>query len=207
MGLLDTPPNAGPWLRRYSLFLKFEANIFLGIYLVAYLCKWGVAWHDAGDVWTINNTIKFSAYWDMILIIYTFFGVYVFQASFDPVAFRPFLSFGMWGANFAHGVVAFGHCFDENEPSSRYQENSLGGNRNLDKMFVAVPLWFVMWGVNCLFTYKCFGNCLLPWDHQSMVVPVPEAYEDTTAATTIEAVENPTAAKGDHVAVAPDGQY
>merc|ERR1712232_1128348 len=108
MGLLATPPNASPWLKRYSYLLKLEGQIFMGIWPVGYLVKWGVAWHDAGEPFNVADT-TFSAYWDMILIIYTVFGFYLFQASFDPDKFRPLLSFGMWGANFAHGVVAFCH--------------------------------------------------------------------------------------------------
>jgi len=169
MGLLDTPPNASVWMKRYSYFLKFEANVFLGIFVVAYVLKWGVAWHDAGDPFNLTD-IKFSAYWDMILIIYTSLGFYLLQASCDPARFKPLLSWAMWGGNFCHGWVAFIHCFaDDNMPQSRYQHETLGGSQNMDKMFVAVPLWFGMWAANLFFVKKVFGSFLLPWDRESMV--------------------------------------
>lgn len=169
-------------MKYYSHFLKFEAQVFLGIFFVGYLLKWGVAWHDAGDVMSFGN-VKFSAYWDMILIIYTGFGFYLFQASFDPDKFRPFLSFGMWIANFAHGVVAFAHCFDKQDsgstPTSTPPSMKYGlGSRNMDKMLLAVPLWFGMWSLNLLFAKKAFGTFLLPWDRESMFCPVPQAYEN-----------------------------
>ena len=95
-------------MRRYSYFLKFEGQVFGGIFFVAYFIKWGVAWHYAGDPFDItgDNGIKFSAYWNMILIIYTSLGVYLTLASFDPVFYKPLLSWAMWGGNFCHGIVA-----------------------------------------------------------------------------------------------------
>ena len=47
MGLLDLPDTDNVWIKRYSLFLKFEGQVFGGIIIVAYFLKWGVAWHDA----------------------------------------------------------------------------------------------------------------------------------------------------------------
>ena len=67
----------------YSLFLKFQSSVFGGIFFVGYFVKFGVAWHDAGAPFVVND-IKFSAYWDMILIIYTTLGFYYFQASKNP---------------------------------------------------------------------------------------------------------------------------
>ena len=172
MGLLDVPPNADKMMTYYSYFLKFEGQVFMGIFFVAYFLKWGVAWHDAGEPFVVDD-IKFNAYWDMILIIYTTLGFYIFQASFDPVGFKPLLSWAMWGGNFAHGVVAFAHCFsDDNTRSSRYERDTLGGNHNFDKMFVAVPLWFGLWGVNLFFAKHVHGSFLLPWDRASLVTNV-----------------------------------
>jgi hypothetical protein len=166
--LLAVPPNADQMMRYYSYFLKFEGQVFMGIFFVAYFLKWGVAWHDAGKPFVVDD-IKFSAYWDMILIIYTTLGFYIFQASFDPVTFKPLLSWAMWGGNLAHGLVAASHCFaDDKTESSRYQENSFGGHLNLDKLLVAVPLWFGMWAANLFFAKKVFGSYLLPWDRKSM---------------------------------------
>ena len=48
----------------------------------------------------------------MILILYTSLGFFLLFASLDPPAFKPLLAYAMWGANFAHGTVAFIHCFD-----------------------------------------------------------------------------------------------
>ena len=59
MGLLSTPPG-DKWLKRYSLFLKFEGQVFGGIFLVGYIVKWGVAWHDAGEPGRLDKT-NFSA--------------------------------------------------------------------------------------------------------------------------------------------------
>ena len=70
-----------------------------------------MAWHYAGEAGNLAD-IRFSAYWDMILILYTTLGFFLFAASFDPPAFKALLSYAMWGANFAHGTVAFIHCFD-----------------------------------------------------------------------------------------------
>ena len=168
MGPLDTPPDANVWMKAYSYFLKLEGNIFLGIFPVGYVLKWGVAWHDAGDPFNLTD-IEFSAYWDMILIIYTTLGFYLFQASFDPASFKPLLSWAMWGGNFAHGCVAFAHCFaDKDKAWSKYQQDTLGGTLNMDKMFVAVPLWFGCWAANLFFAKKVFGCFLLPWDYTAL---------------------------------------
>lgn len=165
MGFFDTPETDDPWLKRYSLFLKFEGQVFGGIIVVAYFLKWGVAWHDAGQPFTVTD-ISFSAYWDMILIIYTTFGIWITQASFDPVAFKPLLSWGMWGGNFCHDVVAFVHCFDGNGPNkaaTAYAKAAFGSKLNIDKLLIAVPLWFGMWAANLFFFKKCFGNYGLPY--------------------------------------------
>ena len=77
----------------------------VGIFIVAYVVKWGVAWDDAGAPFNLTD-IKFSAYWDMILIIYTSLGVYLFFASKNPATFKPLISWFMWGGNLCHGVVA-----------------------------------------------------------------------------------------------------
>eukprot|EP00404_Azadinium_spinosum_P056275 CAMPEP_0180796048 /NCGR_PEP_ID=MMETSP1038_2-20121128/56557_1 /TAXON_ID=632150 /ORGANISM="Azadinium spinosum, Strain 3D9" /LENGTH=193 /DNA_ID=CAMNT_0022835073 /DNA_START=19 /DNA_END=597 /DNA_ORIENTATION=+ len=141
MGLLDTPPDADFWMKAYSYFLKFEGNVFLGIFFVAYILKWGVAWHDAGDPFNLTD-IKFSAYWDMILIIYTTLGFYIVQASLDPNNFKPLLSWAMWGGNFAHGCVAFAHCFaDVDKPWSKYTKDTLGGRQNVSRR--ATLVWNV----------------------------------------------------------------
>ena len=65
MGLLDLPPNHAevPGLKLYSLWLKLLGNVFLGIFPVAYILKWGVAWHDAGSPFNIAGAdgINFNA--------------------------------------------------------------------------------------------------------------------------------------------------
>ena len=60
VNLLATPKSDNPWLKRYSYWLKFEGNLFMGIFFVGYLIKWGVAWHDAGTMWSLSD-VKFSA--------------------------------------------------------------------------------------------------------------------------------------------------
>ena len=52
----------------------------------------------------------------MVLIIYKTLGIWLFQASFNPHAYKPLLSWAMWGGNFAHGCVAFIHCFETGGP-------------------------------------------------------------------------------------------
>ena len=56
--LPDEPDNK--WLRYYSYFLKIVGNIYLGIFLVGYWCKFGLAWHDAGTPWDLTD-VKFNA--------------------------------------------------------------------------------------------------------------------------------------------------
>ena len=87
----------------------------------------------------------------MILILYTTLGIFLFAASFDPPAFKPLLAWAMWGANFAHGFVALIHCFTDVDTapiatgstgSYIYAYNAFGLHNNLDKLILAVPLWF-----------------------------------------------------------------
>ena len=71
----------------------------------------------------------------------------------------------MWGGNLCHGIVALIHCFDSGGPqalSARYSNSTFGGDLNLDKLFVAIPLWFGMFSANLFFAKKCFGSFLLP---------------------------------------------
>ena len=99
----------------------------------------------------------------MILIIYTTLGIYLIKASFNPAAFKPFLSWFAWGGNLSHGIIATIHCFtDQSTPASRYQTTTFGGVRNLDKLLVAVPLWFGSFAVNTFFNMKVFGSILFP---------------------------------------------
>jgi hypothetical protein len=178
-----------------SYFLKFEGQVFAGIFFVGYLVKWGVAWHDAGKIFDLTS-VKFSAvyarrprrtdvhaqsesprvrpafaqYWDMILILYTGLGIFLTIGSVDPQTFKPLLSWSMWVANLAHGIVAFIHCFTDrdqyglNGPGESNADAHFGGFNNLDKLFIAVPLWFGMFFGNLYFSKKCFGDCNLPWN-------------------------------------------
>ena len=54
------PIGGDKWLRYYSYFLKIVGNIYLGIFLVGYWCKFGLAWHDAGTPWDLTD-VKFNA--------------------------------------------------------------------------------------------------------------------------------------------------
>ncbi len=88
----------------------------------------------------------------------------------SPSGYKPLLSWSMWGGNLCHGIVALIHCFDGDGPqaaSARYQTETFGGKLNMDKLILAVPLWFGMFAANLYFTNKCFGSSLLPWDRQS----------------------------------------
>ena len=49
VSLLALPKTDNKWIRRYSILLKIQGNIYAGIFFVGYLVKWGVAWHDAGE--------------------------------------------------------------------------------------------------------------------------------------------------------------
>ena len=60
VSLLALPKTDNKWIRRYSILLKIQGNIYAGIFFVGYLVKWGVAWHDAGEPFNLA-TVKFSA--------------------------------------------------------------------------------------------------------------------------------------------------
>ena len=69
--------------------------------------RYRLAWHDAGTPFQFND-IQFSAYWDMILIIYTTLGIYLFQASRSPSTFKPLLSWftpSFTASSFLHTFV------------------------------------------------------------------------------------------------------
>merc|ERR1719446_392119 len=98
----------------------------------------------------------------MILKIYTSLGIYLFFASKSPATFKPLISWFMWGGNLCHGVVALIHCFDAsgpNEGSGRYLHPHL----NMDKLVLAVPLWFGCFAGNLFFSKRAFGSFLPPW--------------------------------------------
>ena len=68
-----------------------------------------------------------------------------------------------WGANFAHGIVALIHCFTDNDSapvltgstgSYIYANRAFGVTHNIDKLFVAVPLWFALGFTNLYFAKK-----------------------------------------------------
>jgi len=175
-------------MRAYSYFLKFEANVFAGIGVVAYLLKWGVAWHWAGEPFNVGD-IKFSAYWDMIIILYTSLGIYLLFASTNPARFKPLLGWSMWGANFCHGIIAFIHCFDEKQGSEKYGADTLGAKaHNYDKLFVAVPLWFGMGIGNLIFCKKIFGSFLFPWDLAKEDDNVQHPKQEEESATIVKPV-------------------
>jgi len=159
MGFLDVPETDNVWIIRYSYFCKFMANLFIPLPFIAYLLKWGVAWHAAGSVFSYGDT-KFSSYWNMICILYFSLGIYYATASFDPVAYRTLLSYAAWGAGFAHGVIATIACFSDDTDYGYSISDSLP---NIDKLFIAVPIWFGSWGAHLFFMQKIYGSYELPW--------------------------------------------
>ena len=60
VSLLTIPKSDNPWIKRYSIWLKIQGNIYAGIFFVTYFVKWGVAWHDAGEPFNLTD-VKFSA--------------------------------------------------------------------------------------------------------------------------------------------------
>ena len=165
MGFFDTPETDDPWLKRYSLFLKFEGQVFGGIIVVAYFLKRGVAWHDAGQPFTVTD-ISFSAYWDMILIIYTTFGIWITQASFDPVAVQAAPVLGHVGRQLLPRRRRV-------RPLLRWQRAQQGrdglreGGLRQQAQHRQAPhrraALVGMWAANLFFFKKCFGNYGLPY--------------------------------------------
>mmetsp|Transcript_54752 Transcript_54752/g.123289 ORF Transcript_54752/g.123289 Transcript_54752/m.123289 type:complete len:346 (+) Transcript_54752:66-1103(+) len=155
-------------MKNYSIWLKVNGLLFMGISVVAYGVKFGLVWHDAGKPLVLSD-LKFHPYYNMILTIYTVLGFYVFQASADPAKFKPLLSFLMYGSQLAHGIIATLAVFAHFEPT--YVGPSIFGVipaemfglTNWDKLFVACPFWLVLFGINLYFAKAALGSPLLPW--------------------------------------------
>ena len=47
-----------PTLKSYSLWLKIEGVVYMGLPVAAYFVKTGLAWHDAGPPFTFSG-VKF----------------------------------------------------------------------------------------------------------------------------------------------------
>merc|ERR1711924_257718 len=120
-----------------------------------------------------------SAYWDMIITMYTINGAFLVGASYSPAQFKALIGFNTWGLNFGHGIVAFIHAFFDVNPSTAAAwtpDDPTPGNpygwlkgTNYDKLLVAVPLWFTLGTVNLIMANKCFGSALLPWQVRKSV--------------------------------------
>lgn len=168
MGVMDVPAGSDA-MKNLSLYLKVEALVFISILPFAYTLKVGVAWHDAGPPLDITD-VKFHPYWNMLLGLYTGLGVYQLFASFNPEKFKVLLSFSIYVMRFTHGVIALIACFSNFSPS--YTGPSVIGElpatymgfTNIDKLFVAVPIWLGTGSLMLYFCVKAFGSTLLPWD-------------------------------------------
>ena len=160
-------PDTHPLMGFFKIWLKIQGFAYLTIFFLAYGIKWGLAWHDAGTPFSVPET-KFSAYWNMIVILYTSLGAYLLAASKNPTGFKPLIGYTLWGANFCHGCVAFVSCFQFKD-GKLYPgyDNPIGSGdgdwANMDKMFFVVPLWFTLFATNLFFVKRIFGTSLLPW--------------------------------------------
>mmetsp|Transcript_63190 Transcript_63190/g.105123 ORF Transcript_63190/g.105123 Transcript_63190/m.105123 type:complete len:172 (+) Transcript_63190:18-533(+) len=157
------------WTKIYSVVLKIQALVFATIFPVGYFIKFGVAWHDAGQPFNVFD-VKFHPYWNMILIIYTGIGCFLFMASRDIIKFKVFLSFCTWVAFFAHGCVATVAVLTSDTPNyvglgvfgESYPETYFS-LKNGDKV-LALAIWFGNFAVGLYFSLKVFGHANLPWN-------------------------------------------
>ena len=157
----------------YSTWLKLEGAIFMTVFFVVYYIKIGLAWHDAGTPFSWSDN-KYHPYWNMITIPwYGVLGLCLYCASFDPAANKLLLSYTMWGANFAHGIVATSSLFNGVPTTAPHYvgpsligdiPESMFGLYQYDKLFAAIPLWFGLFLINLCFAKKYLGSALLPWD-------------------------------------------
>merc|ERR1719409_126316 len=115
----------------YSFYLKQSGILYMTLWLVAYIVKWGVLWHNAGDPFQAPTV--FHPYFNMLVTIYAILGLYLFLAARNPVKSKWFLSYSMWGTEFAHGCIAFASVFQFN-----CDDCATGGeywnNKNFDKL-------------------------------------------------------------------------
>ena len=106
---------------------------------------------------------------NMILTVYAVLGFYTFLASFNPAAHKSLLSFGAWGGQLAHAVIATFAIFSDDTPvysgPSMFGEipETVFGLTHWSNIFVDVPLLYVMFAINLYFFKACFGSYLLPW--------------------------------------------
>merc|ERR1712196_620926 len=149
--------------------LKINGALFMGLGLLAYGVKVGLTWHDAGAPLTLSD-LKFHPYYNMIIILYTVVGFYVFLMANDPSKYKSLLSYVVWGMCFAHGIIATIAVFMHFEPAY-YGPSVFGkipktmwGLTNWDKLFVACPTWFTLGSISLFFVNREFGSFLLPWE-------------------------------------------
>ena len=171
MTMIELPTSAA--LSAYTTWLKIEGLVYMGVFFVVYYIKIGLAWHDAGAPFVLSD-IKFHPYWNMITIPwYGVLGLCLYCASFDPAANKLLLSYTMWGANFAHGIVATSSLFNGVPTTAPHYigpsligdiPESMFGLYQYDKLFAAIPLWFGLFLINLCFAKKYLGSALLPWD-------------------------------------------
>merc|ERR1711998_22252 len=182
MGFFDVPEGSF-WLKATSVVCKIEGLVLITLPFTAYWIKWGVAWHDAGTPWHLDD-VKFNAYWNMIMIIYASSGFYLCMASYNPARYKSFFSWLMWGGNLGHGIVATVAVFTTNYASSAHEDWLKWGtdSPNGDKMFVAIPIWFGSFLTHLTLAKMSYDSYLFPWDIEAMAedaAPVgAEKFED-----------------------------
>merc|ERR1712196_479142 len=153
----------------------------MALVTVAYGFKFGVTWHDAGAPLTISD-IKFHPYYNMIIILYTVAGFFVFQASTDPATHKPLISYVIYGMGFSHCIIATIAVFSHFEPMGYYGPSifgdipkTVGGINNWDKLVAACPFWFILGAVNLYFDKMYSGS------YQKLPNVAPE--RETTASS------------------------
>lgn len=162
---------APPELSGQQLWLKVNGALFMGLGFLAYGVKVGLTWHNAGAPFGWHDLVL-HPYYNMIIVLYTVVGFYVFKMANDPAAHKSLLSYVIWGMCFAHGLIATIAVFSNYAPA--YSGPSVFGNipktvwgfTNWDKLFVACPTWFGLGTINLVFAKKFLGTYLLP--HEEM---------------------------------------
>ena len=114
--------------------------------------------------------VKFHPYWNMILVIYTGIGYFLWKASADVHKFKVFLSFATWIAFLAHGITATFGVFYADTPNyvgpglfGEVYPETYFGLKNGDKV-LALFIWYSHWLSNFYFQFKVFGDANLPWN-------------------------------------------
>ena len=205
LSLSALPETDNKMVRYYSYWLKLEANVYLGLPFVASRLassRQALRFHwrlrisrqrKHRHIQSWLHTLEFVLEHDHHFILVA--RLFLLAASLDPPKHKALLGYSMWGSNFAHGIIATLAVFTD---TNDYQyQKAIGGFRNLDKLFVAVPVWFGLFFINRYFAKAVFGEVLLP-DRiftSSSVQPAPESASPPAPAVADEAQAEPAAAK------------